>query len=74
MNLRSFSLNRNYSYPLTLSNVGELPGIELFGTISKYRKRNKISSSLVYVLRKKRNWAFSRRSRAKTGEEMYKKA
>ena len=28
---------------------------------------------LVYVLHKTRNWAFSRRSRAKTGEEMYKK-
>ena len=24
VNLRSFSLNRNYIYPLTLSNVGEL--------------------------------------------------
>ena len=34
MNLRSFSLNRNYSYPLTLSNVGQAnpPGIEFFGT------------------------------------------
>ena len=29
---------------------------------------------LVYVLHKTRNWAFSRRSRAKTGEEMYKKS
>ena len=25
VNLRSFSLHRNYSYPLTLSNVGEPP-------------------------------------------------
>ena len=31
-------------------------------------------SLLVYVLLKTRNWAFSRRSRAKTGKEMYKKS
>ena len=74
MNLRSFSLYRNHSYPLTLSNVGEPPGVEFLGTISKYRKRNKISSLLVYVLRKTRNEARSRRSRAKKGKEMYKKA
>ena len=42
--------------------------------VSKYRKINKISSLLVYVLHKAQKLAFSRRSRAKTGKEMYKKA
>ena len=50
------------------------PGVEFLDTISKYRKRNKISSLLIYVLHKTRNQACSRRSRAKTGREMYKKA
>ena len=42
-------------------------------TTSKLRKRNKISSLLVYVLHKTRNQAFSRRSRAKTGMKCTKK-
>ena len=50
------------------------PGTEILRPISKFKRRNKISSLLVYVLHKTRNWAFSRRSRAKTGEEMYKKS
>ena len=50
------------------------PGVEFFGAISKYRKINKISSLLVYVLHKAQNLAFSRRSRAKTGKKMSKKA
>ena len=50
------------------------PGTEILGPISKFKKRNKISSLLVYVLHKTRNWAPSRRSRAKTGKEMYKKS
>ena len=50
------------------------PGMEFLETISKFRKRNKISPLLVYVLHKTPNQAFSRRSRAKTGKEMYKKA
>ena len=42
--LRSFRLNRNYSYPFTLSNAGE-PLLKLNSrTTSKFRKRNKISS------------------------------
>ena len=49
------------------------PGVKFLGTISKLRKRYEIWSLLVYVLHKTRNWAFSRRSRAKTGKEMYKK-
>ena len=47
---------------------------EFQATIFKFRKRNKISSLLVYVLLKTRNWAFSRRSRAKTGKKCTKKA
>ena len=54
-NLRSFSLYRNYSYPLTLSNVSEPSWSWMPGTISKCRKGNKISSLLVYVLHKTRN-------------------
>ena len=49
------------------------PEVEFLGTISKCRKRNRISSLLVYVLHKTRKKAFSRRGRAKTGKEMYKK-
>ena len=42
-------------------------------TIFKFRKRNVISSSLVYVPLKTRNYAFSPRSRAKTGKKRTKK-
>ena len=49
-------------------------GTEFLGTISKFRKRNKISSLLLYVLHKTRSYAFSRPSHAKTDKEMYKKA
>ena len=56
VNLRSFSLYRNYLYPLTLSNVGE----PSWSRIPRHHmqvqyKRNKISSLLVYVLHKTRN-------------------
>ena len=45
VNMGTFSLYRNYSYQLTLSNVGEPKGgVEFLGTISRLRKRNKISS------------------------------
>ena len=50
------------------------PEVEFRGTISKFRDRSKISLLLVYVLHKTWNRVFSRRSRAKTGKEMYKKA
>ena len=74
MNLRSFNLYRDYSYPhVTLSNVQNLSEYEFQGTIFKFRKRNKISSSLVYVLHKTRNKAFFRRSRAKTAKKCTKK-
>ena len=49
------------------------PKAEFQGTIFKLRKRNKISSLLVYVLHKTRNQALSRRSRAKTGKKCTKK-
>ena len=49
------------------------PEAEFQGTIAKLKKRNKISSLLVYVLHKTRNQAFSRRSRAKTGKKCTKK-
>ena len=42
-------------------------------TIFKLRKRNVISSLLVYVPLKTRNYAFSPRSRAKTGKKPGKK-
>ena len=49
------------------------PEAEFQVTISKLRKRNKISSMLVYIPHKTRNQAFSRRSRAKTGKKCTKK-
>ena len=41
---------RDYSKSLTLSNVGEPPKVEFLRTISTFRKREEISSSLVYFL------------------------
>ena len=38
---------RDYSKSLTLSNVGEPPKVEFLRTISTFRKRDEISSSLV---------------------------
>ena len=52
--------------------LADPPGVEFQGTITKFRKRNKISSSLVYVLHKTWNKAFSRRSRAKTTKKCTK--
>ena len=49
------------------------PEAEFQVTISKLRKRNKISSLLVYVLYKTRNKAFPRRSRVKTVKKCTKK-
>ena len=51
----SVFVNRIYSYPLTLSNVGDPSWSWIRRTISKFRKRNKISSLLVHVLHKTRN-------------------
>ena len=45
------------------------PEIEFQGTIFRFRKRNKLSPLLVYVLHKTRDQAFPRRSRAKTANK-----
>ena len=50
---RSFSLNSDYPYPLTFFKCRRTDEFER--TIAKFRKRNKISSLLVYVLHKTRN-------------------
>ena len=60
-----------------MSNVASrlFPGVDFLGTALKSRKRKKNSSSLVYVLHKTWNEAYSRRSRAVgDGKEMYKNA
>ena len=49
------------------------PKVEFQRTISKFRKREEISSSLVYFLCTTWSWAFSRRSRAVTAEKCTKK-
>ena len=72
VNVRSFSRYRDYSYLLCqmYANPSEF---ELQGTIFKLRKRNKILSLLVQVLRKTRNKLFSRPSRAKTARKCTEK-
>ena len=50
VNSHSFNFYRDYSKSLTLSNVGEPPKVEFLRTISTFRKREEISSSLVYFL------------------------
>ena len=50
VNSHSFNLHRDYSKSLTLSNVGEPSQVEFLRTISKFKKREEISSSLVYFL------------------------
>ena len=49
------------------------PEFEVQGTLFKFTKRNKISSLLVYVHHKTRNWVLSRRSHAKTAKKCTKK-
>ena len=53
VNLYSFSLYCDHFYPFSFSKVSETRGVELLGSLSKFRKRNKFWSSLVYVLNKK---------------------
>ena len=72
VNLRSFSLHHHYSYTLTLSNVGE-PSWNWIPRDHIQVQKEKISLLIVYVLHKTRNYAFSRRNRAKRTIEMYKK-
>ena len=40
------SSSEYYSYPLTLSNVGEPPEVEFHGTISKFKKKSKVRRCL----------------------------
>ena len=49
-----FSLCRVYSSLLKMSNVGNFPGVDLFGTSFKFGKRKTNFSSLVYVYSMKR--------------------
>ena len=50
-----------------------LPEVEFPGTLSKFRKRNKMLLLLVYVIHLTRNLASSRRSRAKKAKKCTKK-
>ena len=72
VNVRPFSRYRDYSY-LLCQMYANPPEFELQGTIFKLRKRNKILSLLVQVLRKTRNKLFSRPSRAKTAKKYTKR-
>ena len=49
------------------------PGVDFLGTALNFRKRKKNSSSLVCVLHKTWNYAFSRRSRSETAEKCTRK-
>ena len=74
MNLRSFSLDRNYSYPLTLSNVGK-PSWSWIPRdhIQIISEREIKLLLLVYILHKTWHLALSRRSRAETANKCTKK-
>ena len=61
-NSRFFFSFRVYSKLLKISNAGQ----GFFGTTLKFRKRKKNSQSLVYILHRTGNQAFSRRSRVVT--------
>ena len=61
-----------FTRAVTLSNVGE-PNLRTISQFRVQKKRNKISSLLVFVLHKTRNWAFSRRSRAKKANKCTKR-
>ena len=50
VNLSSFTLYRDFSYPLSLSNVGEPNWSWIPIDISKFQKRNKISPLLVTLI------------------------
>ena len=73
VNLCSFTLYRNFSYPLTLSNVGEPNWSWIPIDISKFQKRNKISSLLVTLTSPKNaNLGIFKSQSCKNGKEMYK--
>ena len=59
MNLRSFNsvfIGISHSYVSTYFVKADATGVELLETISKFGKRKKISSVLVYVIHKTRNF------------------
>ena len=65
MNSRFFNFCCVYSYLLKMANVGEFPWSWLLRSALRFKERKGNSSSLVYVLHKTCNWAFSRRSCAR---------
>ena len=67
MNSRFFNLCRVYS------NLLNFLGVDFSRTALTFRERKRDSSSLVYVLHKTCNWAFSRRSRARTVKKCKKR-
>ena len=69
MSTGSFNLHRHFSkWTRLLCQMEVNPsGVEFLRTLSKFRKRKKLSSLLFYVLYKSRNLAFSRCSLAVTG-------
>ena len=73
INSRFFKLFRVYSSSPEMLKWANFPGVDFLGTTLKFRKRKKNSSSLVYVLHKTWNSAFSRRSRVETAEKRTRK-
>ena len=74
MNSRGFKLYRAYSISFNSSNVDFFcSGVEFWKTASKFRKRERKSSSCVHVLHKTWHQVFSRRSRAVTAKKCTKK-
>ena len=73
VNLRSLVFIVMFPTLLLCQMYSNPTGVEFLWIMSKFHKRNKISSLLVSVLQKTRNWAFSSRSRAKTAKKCTKK-
>ena len=73
INSRFLKLFRVYSSSPEMLKWANFPGVDFLGTTLKFRKRKKNSSSLVYVLHKTWNSAFSRRSRVETAEKRTRK-
>ena len=68
--LGNYPASSGSSGSVTLANF---PWVYFLGTALKFRKRKKLSSSLVNVLHKTWNWAFLRRSNAGTVKKCTKK-
>ena len=73
INSRFFKLFRVYSSSPEMLKWANFPGVDFLGTTLKFKKRKKNSSSLVYVLHKTWNSAFSRCSRVETAEKRTRK-